>query len=304
MLDFVSSGQVTIDELVPSWKRSLRARNRADTTIGNYSAAVRCFTGWLGDTGGPESIAAIEPKHLEAFIADQLDRLSSSTAATRYRYLQQFFKWATAEGEIESDPMAAMEPPAIDEKLVEVLSDDDLRSLLDACDGKDFTSRRDTAIVRLLLDSGLRAGEIVGITLDDLDLDDGVVVVMGKGSKPRICPFGNNSAEALDRYVRARARHRLSSRPELWLGPKGALSQSGLSQMLNRRAAQAEIGKLHPHMFRHTFSHRWLANGGNESDLQALAGWSSPQMVARYGASAKAERARAAHRRLALGDSL
>ncbi len=294
----------TIYDLIPSWKRSLRARNRAEATIVNYTAAAQCLADWLVESDLPSGVEAIEPKHIDAFTADQLNRLSSSTAATRYRFLQQFFKWATAEGEIESSPMANLAPPAVEEKLVPIISDADLIALLDACDGKEFTERRDTAIVRLLLDSGLRAGEITAIALADVDIDDGAVVVTGKGNKPRICPFGYKTAEALDRYLRTRGRHKLHARPELWLSPKGALSQSGLAQVLNRRAAQAGIGKLHPHMFRHTFSHRWLANGGNESDLQALAGWSSNQMIQRYGASARSERARQAHERMALGDLL
>jgi len=74
--------------------------------------------------------------------------------------------------------------------------------------------------------------------------------------------------------------------------------------MLRRRGIQAQVEDVHPHRFRHTWAHKWLAAGGQEGDLQALAGWESQQMIGRYGASAKAERARAAHKRLGLGDAL
>lgn len=258
----------------------------------------------MSDNGNALAIDQVRPSHVEEFIADQLDKLSSSTAATRYRYLQQFFRWAEREDEIQSSPMVGLDPPAIDEKVVDILSDDELRLLLGSAEGKDFTDRRDAALMRLLIDSGLRASEIMGLTVEDVDLDDYAAIVTGKGRKQRLCPFGNRTGEALDRYLRVRARHKHAARPEFWLAIKGPLSTSGLTQMLRRRAAVVGIEKIHPHMFRHTWAHRWLANEGNEGDLQALAGWSSPQMVGRYGASAKAERARQNHKRLGLGDRL
>jgi len=82
------------------------------------------------------------------------------------------------------------------------------------------------------------------------------------------------------------------------------MTANGIHQMLQRRAGAASIEHLHPHMFRHTFAHRWLADGGQEQDLMRLAGWKSPQMLSRYGASAADERARDAHRRMRLGDKL
>lgn len=90
----------------------------------------------------------------------------------------------------------------------------------------------------------------------------------------------------------------------MWLGRNGPLTSSGIAQILDRRAQQAGIDHLNPHRFRHTFAHQWMAAGGQESDLMLIAGWTSPEMVRRYGRSAAADRAREAQRRLSPVDRL
>lgn len=293
-----------LSALLPSWRIHLEAANRSQRTIQNYIDAGQQLAAFLADRGMPTQVDGIHREHVEAFIADLLERLTSSTAATRYRALQQLFKWLLEEGEIESNPMARMKPPKLDEKPVPVIPDADLKKLFAACAGQEFVDKRDIALFRLMLGSGLRLGEIAGLELDDVNFKLREVRVTGKGNKVRDVPMGPKTVKALDRYVRARPRHPDSDSPALWLGSKGRLTDSGITQILRRRCREAGIEQLHPHQFRHSFAHQWLSQGGSEHDLAKLAGWNSLQMVGRYASSAAVERAKDAYRRVLPGETV
>jgi site-specific recombinase XerD len=293
-----------LDALVDDFVRSLRARNLSPKTIKGYGEAARLFASYAADNGLPVEPAKVRKVDVEAFVTDQLERWTPSTAATRFRYLQQFWKWLAEEGEIPVSPMARMSPPKIDERPVPILTDDEMRRLIKGCAGTRFDDRRDVTLVRLFASTGIRLGEMAGVTIDALDRDTQRVLVIGKGDRGRWAPYGPKTAVALDRYLRDRRRHPRADLPWLWLGVRGRLTDSGIAQVLERRAVAVGIDGMHAHRFRHTYAHRWLAAGGTEGDLQELAGWKSPQMLARYGASARAERAAAAYQRLDLEGGL
>lgn len=290
--------------LASSFRRSVRARNLSPRTEKTYLEAVSLMADFLVAHGMPTEVHAIAREHVEAFLADQLGSRRPSTVAIRYRSLQQFWRWCEEEGEVTSSPMTRMSPPKVPEDPPPVLSSEDMEALFVACKGSDFEDRRDLAIIRLLDATGMRRGEVAGLLVEDIDLDLAVAIVLGKGRRRRACPFGRQTALAMDRYLRLRSRHRFGHRPELWLGERGALTDSGISQIVRRRVGQAGLpDRVHLHMFRHSAAHRWLSEGGNEGDLMRLMGWSSRQMLSRYGASAADQRAREAYQRL-LGDKL
>jgi site-specific recombinase XerD len=156
-------------------------------------------------------------------------------------------------------------------------------------------------MIRVLLDTGVRVSELCALD-KEIDLDQGMAVVRGKGRKVRPIYFGARTTRALDRYLRVRAKERWAQLDALFITRRGALSPDGARERMKVRGQQAGIDDLHPHRFRHTWVHDFLMNGGQERDLKRLAGWSSDVMLERYGASAADARAKAAAQRMKRGD--
>ena len=291
---------------IASFRLHLAAEGKAPKTIRLYTEAVTWFAaamllGQVGKTGWRQADA----RDVQEWMAWLLSRYSDAYASNQYRALQQFFKWLSVEDDIP-DPMTGLRPPKVAGKLVPVFADAELSRLERACAGRGFAERRDAAIIAVLRASGIRLSELAGIRHDprdprrgDLDVWQREITVRGKGGRPRIVKVGYETARVLDRYLRARASHPQGWRPQLWLGSggRGPLTASGIYQAVVRRGRQCGVD-VWPHRFRHHFSHTWLERGGPEGDLMELNGWSSPQMLARYGASARSARARRTYDRV------
>lgn len=298
----VTQSSPDLAALLPSWALALKAERKSPRTVDSYTRGVSLFLRWCTDTGTPPQMTR---PAVQAFIGALLDSgAEASTARARHAALRRYGGWLADEGELDANPLLGMTPPKLDTKVTTALTDDQLKRLLVACRGKSLIDRRDEAIVRLMCETGLRAGEVLGIGTGDVDLPAGVATVRrGKGGKGRVVPFGPQTAAALDRYMRTRKVHRLADGGPLWLGGGGqSFGYHGLNVALKRRAAAAGIDKFHLHLLRHTAATRWLRAGGSEQGLMSVAGWSTRSMLDRYTGASAAERAATEARGLRLGD--
>ncbi len=295
--------------LVPSWEIHLRAERKTEGTMRTYLAGVRPFLAWCDETGADP----LDRASLKTWTGDLLaSGRSASTAKTRMMGVRHFTRWLAEEGEIDADPFATIRAPKVDMPVVPVLTDDQLRALIAACRAPadernglpSLRHRRDEAIVRLLIETGMRATECLNLEVPDVDLTAKTVVIRrGKGGRGRTVAFGSEAARALDRYLRVRRLHRLAESPRLWLGDRGrSLAYNGLYWALGQRADAAGIENFHPHLLRHTSADRWLAKGGSETGAMAMHGWSSLAMLQRYGRANREQRAIEEARELNLGE--
>jgi len=281
---------------ISSFALRLAAEGKAAKTIRTYTEAVQWFA--AARLPGRASWEQVTSRDIQQWMTWLLDRYSTAYASNQYRALQQFFKWLAAEDQLP-DPMAGLAPPRVPDRLVPVFTPGELARLEQACAGRSFAQRRDTAIIAVLTATGIRLSELAGLRSGDIDLWQRELMVRGKSGKDRIVKIGHQTVRSLDRYLRARARHAQAWRPQLWLGAgnREPLTAAGIYQMITRRGRQAGVAAF-PHRFRHHFSHTWLDRGGPEGDLMELAGWASPQMLRRYGASARSARARRTYDRI------
>lgn len=302
------------EEWAEEWDLVLRSGDLAEGTRTVYLRGVRQFLAWLLDSNP----GVAEPRQVIAHHAlgwaEYLKtgrKLAKATRRARLIALTLWFNYLTKQSDsgVTANPFDEVDLPQPDQAPPDVLPDEELVSLLGTCKGDDFTDWRDEAIIRLLLDTGIRRGELVGIDLDDLDLAHQEVRVTGKGGKTRIAPFGTKTALALRKYLRARGRRAYGTHPSLFqsIRPHGSgevrLTGGGVGEMVTRRCKLAGLGHRWPHQLRHTWAHDMLDNGAQESDVERLGGWSpGSKMVKWYGSAQADSRARKRSRSLSRGD--
>lgn len=290
-------------DLLEDWLLALKAENKSAETVKNYGNGVRRYLAFCQRTGVPE---VLDKSTLRAFVADLLEGgAQPSTARSRHLAVRRFSAWLSEEGEIPDDVLIGSKPPALTTKVIPSLTEAQSRALIAACKGSDLRDRRDEALVRLMLETGMRAGEAVALQTTDVDLGRLLVTIRrGKGGKGRVVPISAQTGKAISGYLRARRSHLLAGTPALWLGDRGkGFTYDALHKSLKWRGeVLAGLPKFHPHMLRHTLASRWLAAGGTESGLMAIAGWSTRDMIDRYSADRAASLAADEARRLGLGD--
>jgi site-specific recombinase XerD len=306
--------------MLDSWVLALESENKSAFTIRSYGDSVRALTRWA-DGAGVVADTSIDTATLRAFLAAELTRtfgkdgrtVSPASVAVHYRNLRVFFGWLAEEepGMVPVSPMARVRPPEVPSKSKPPFSEDELRALLGAANGGALEDRRDTAIMRVFMDTGMRVSGMAGLRYvagepdrSDVRLQQRILVIRLKGGAEQLVPLGRKSAAAIDRYLRARSRHPNAESGWLWVSKRSHLTNWGIRQMLERRAATAGVSGMQPHRFRRTFAHDWLFAGGTENDLMKITGWKTRDMIDVYAGELANERARTAHARLSPGDRI
>jgi integrase len=292
-----------------AWQLAMRAENKSPATIACYTEATTRYLRWCADGDHPPMSRTALNRWISGLLAAGA---APGTARTRQLAVRRFGSWLTEGGHLPAYPFPGVKAPHVPTPIVQPLTDDELRALIRTCaatvDADDthegaLHHRRDEAIIRLMLETAVRSGEVIALEIPDVDLDARLITIRrGKGGRGRIIPIGPDTTRAIERFLAVRENHPLACGPALWLGDKGSTySQNGLIRSLHRRAARAGVENFRPHRLRHTAAHRWLAAGGSESGLMAMAGWTRSDMLIRYTRAQACERAAEEAWRLNLG---
>jgi integrase/recombinase XerC len=227
------------------------------------------------ELGADRPLEALTSAELRTWLVGLRATLSPVSVAGYVRGVKAFGNWCADEELAEVRPLRMLRRPKVPHKLIEPLSDDALRRLLERA------SVRDRAILLVLLDTGLRVSELAGLRFCDLR-PDGSLKVLGKGARERIVPVGSVARQALLRYLRQRGAGE-PVEPILRSRRGGPLGWRGVQQVFNRLKARAGIpGRCSPHLLRHTFARSNLVNGGDAFSLQRILGHATLDMVKRY----------------------
>jgi integrase/recombinase XerD len=270
---------------VEDFLTSLRVeRGRSATTLAAYATDLRAYVGWLDDRG--TTIAAVTEADLADYVAALRARgLAPASAKRALVAVRGLHRFLAEEQEGTVDPAAHLEVPKLPRGLPKALSEAEVTALLGAVEGDDPVARRDRAILEVLYGTGLRIGELVGLSLSDLDLDAGLVRAFGKGAKERIVPLGSYATAALVAWLGPGGRPALE--PERWArrGDAEALFLNTRGGRLSRQGAWAAVraagdrvgltGRLTPHVLRHSCATHLLDHGADIRIVQELLGHAS-----------------------------
>lgn len=231
--------------------------------------------------------------------------LSPVTVHTHVRSLRAFSNWLAREGYLKTPPLALLELPKLPQKKIDVLSPEEIHQVLATINPDTLVGARAAAMVLLMLDTGIRAGELVGMKLRDVDWNWGVFKVFGKGAKERFVPLGATPKQALLRYVQTfRAKPARDGIDYVFLSLDGyPRTVNAIVRIMHRLGKNSGVTRLHAHLLRHTCGVQYLMVGGGTKSLQMFLGHSTPDMTAHY-EQFKEEHVHAQHRKFSPVDTL
>ena len=250
-----------------------RAGGLSAKTLLVYSGNLRRF----GEDVGEIDLAEALVHHVRRYLADMREReLSPYTVDQHYRTLNTFFRWSIREGLMDKNPIDRVRRPKVPKHIVPRLCPEQIKRLVEAVK-ETFLNERNMAMVLLMVDSGLRVGEVVGLEMANLHLDEEYAKVIGKGFKEREIPLGDTTVQALERYLAVRPES--SCRYVFLSQSDGPVTVMAVQLMLKRLKEKVGVERLHPHLLRHTFAKLYLEEGDLKT-LQVILGHEGSQTTA------------------------
>lgn len=276
---------------------SYRAAGRSEKTIESYVETLLQFATYLIDNYGDDDPDTITVDRVESYVGWVRQTRSASTSKIRFVTLRAIWRWMLKRQFVERDIFAGIPTPTVDQRVIAMLDDADVRAILATTDGPGLVNRRDRAIFHVLADTGCRRQDIAQAELADCDLMTGRITFRGtKANRDRIAALSPTTVLSIKRYLRERDRVG-SGCQRLFVSRSGAaLRGDGVYQLVEHRYRQAGVGVERAcHAFRSWAAVSMLDNGAGETEVMALLGWRSTQMLIRYQRGRNADRALARH---------
>lgn len=257
-----------------------RLANRSEKTIAWYAGALLSFATYMQRQGYQRcDVQTFQPRHVNSYILELHARELSDHSVNSYvRALRGFSSWLWRKGHTSENRLADLRSPKTTSLTLEILSEREVVQLVMAIRQHSTLATRDEALLVLMLDTGLRASEVLSLTMRRMDLAGQRITVTGKGKKQRALPIGETTRRAIEQYMRS--AH--SARWVFTTDDGRALTVYALKNLFRRMRRWSGIQRVHPHLLRHTFACRWLLAHNDPLALQTLLGHSSLAMTQHY----------------------
>jgi site-specific recombinase XerD len=268
-----------LSQAVDLFLRSVLAGDNSVRTVGTYHDMLVKFVEFLQDQGC-ETLSDVQAPHIREWLIYNKQRgISSAHLYNCYRIPRRWWNWCMLEEYADHDPFARVAKPRVEQQVKQALSDDQIKALLKACEGRHWLMRRDRALILLLLGTGLRIQECHQLRVCDVQ-GNSVFVQHGKGKKQRVVPLPPQASLAIHKYLAA-CPYRPGQEDPLWWGNSGKITLDGLKQAVRAVGERAGM-KLGPHMFRRTFATKLLAAGVSMEHVRLLMGHSDYGVLRQY----------------------
>lgn len=263
----------------------LNVRRYSSNTVSSYSFDICDFTKFIRGLG--KIFKDIKVDDVKSWILDLTERqIGKRSIKRKMSSLKSFYAWMYLQKKVDSDPFEYVHSPKATHALPDFFSEKEIDSLLTANEKRtDRLKDRDQALLMLMFASGLRASEVVNLTFNQVDFDNRIMKVSGKGNKDRLVPFTNSAKEAMLNYINGLRKDLLKEDTKyIFLNSKGnKMTVRGLEYILDEIEAKTGLyGKIHPHMLRHSFATKMLNRGADLRTIQELLGHSSIETTSIY----------------------